>query len=466
MQIGTSNLLDGSTIFIADDEPGILELFQDFLEPHGAHVHTASSGKEALEVLEKLSPDVAILDVRMPEPDGIAVLQQLQERGCVFPIIIVTAQESSTITIEAMQNGAYDYIAKPFEPQTVVAVVEQAIEYHRRLQTASASSTTVEQDPRDVLIGHSVAMQEIYKLIGRVARSEATILVTGESGTGKERVAEALHRASTRREGPFIAVNCAALPETLLESELFGHEKGAFTGAVAQRKGRFEQAVKGTIFLDEVGEMSSATQKKLLRVLQERSFERVGGNVTVKANVRIIAATNRDLQHEVAEGNFREDLFYRLNVINIHLPPLHERQDDIPILIQHFLSRYAKKNQSPVPQITKEAMTILVAFHWPGNVRQLENTIERAVVLAQGQLIEPSHLLMPSISENTTRQRDILTTALAELMNQGAGLDTMLSRVRMQLIKLAIQQMNGDRSAAARLLAIPETELDQGADHV
>ena len=466
MQTGTSNILAGSTIFIADDEPGILELFQDFLEPHGTHIHTASSGKEALETLEKLSPDVAILDVRMPEPDGIAVLQQLQERGCLFPIIIVTAQESSTITIEAMQHGAYDYIAKPFEPQTVVAIVEQAIEYYRRIQTAPTPSETTAQDPRDVLIGHSLAMQEIYKLIGRVARSEATILVTGESGTGKERVAEALHRASARRDGPFIAVNCAALPETLLESELFGHEKGAFTGAVAQRKGRFEQAVKGTIFLDEIGEMSPATQKKLLRVLQERSFERVGGNVTIKANVRVIAATNRDLQQEVSEGNFREDLFYRLNVINIHLPPLHERKDDIPVLVQHFLSRYAKKNQSPVPQITEEAMAALTAFHWPGNVRQLENTIERAVVLAQGQLIEPTHLLMPSTTEDTDRQKDLLTSALTELMNQGDGLETMLSKVRTQLIKLAIQQMTGDRSAAAQLLAIPETELDQGSDHV
>ncbi|MEM8534524.1 MAG: sigma-54 dependent transcriptional regulator [Chloroflexota bacterium] len=459
-------MLDGSTIFIADDEPGILELFQDFLEPRGASIHTASSGKEALEVLEKLSPDVAILDVRMPEPDGIAVLQQLQERGCLFPIIIVTAQESSTVTIEAMQHGAYDYIAKPFEPHTVVSVVEQAIEYSRRVQAAPVPSTTTEQDPRDVLIGHSMAMQEIYKLIGRVARSEATILVTGESGTGKERVAEALHRASSRREGPFIAVNCAALPETLLESELFGHEKGAFTGAVAQRKGRFEQAVKGTIFLDEIGEMSPATQKKLLRVLQERSFERVGGNVTIKANVRVIAATNRDLQHEVTESNFREDLFYRLNVINIHLPPLQERKDDIPVLIQHFLSRYAKKNQSSIPQITEEAMERLLAFHWPGNVRQLENTIERAVVLAQGQLIELSHLLMPSANESEARKRDILTSALTELMNQGSGLDTMLSKVRAQLIKLAIEQMDGDRSAAAQLLAIPETELDQGSDHV
>lgn len=460
-------MLSGSTVLIADDEPDIRELFQDLLEPSGAQVRLASSGAEALAAIEESEPDLAILDVRMPAPDGLSILQQLRERGSTLPVIIVTAQESSTVTIEAMQHGAYDYIAKPFEPDAMLSLIERALEYRRRTRRAQAVAPKARdkaKDPRDLLIGRSAVMQEVYKLIGRVANSDVTVLITGDSGTGKERVAVAIHHASARRDGPFIPVNCAALPETLLESELFGHEKGAFTGAMSQRKGRFEQAAKGTIFLDEIGEMSPATQKKLLRVLQERTFERVGGNITIKANVRIIAATNRDLQQEVAENRFREDLYYRLNVINIHMPPLRDRKDDIPLLVEYFLSRQPKRPDGSPPRLTEETMQWLLDYHWPGNVRQLENAIERAVVLSQGQLIEPEQLLMPG--DEQVNKADPLRTALMPLLNQGQGLESILHHVRTQLITMALEQKEGNRAAAARLLAIPEQQLDQGYQNV
>lgn len=456
-------VLTGSTILVADDEPDIRELFQDLLEPSGAQVRLASSGTEALQVIATNNLDLAILDVRMPDPDGLALLKQLRAQGNDLPVIIVTAQESSTVTIEAMQHGAYDYIAKPFDPDTMLTLVQRALEYRQRTKHAHPVETRRKsKDPRDILIGRSTPMQEVYKLIGRVANSDVTVLITGESGTGKERVAQAIHQTSNRRENPFIAVNCAALPETLLESELFGHEKGAFTGAMAQRKGRFEQAAKGTIFLDEVGEMSPATQKKLLRVLQERSFERVGGNVTIKSTARVIAATNRDLQKDVGEGRFREDLYYRLNVINIHMPPLRDRKDDIPLLVEYFLARQPRRSDGSPPRLTNETMEWLLTYDWPGNVRQLENAIERAVVLSQGQLIEPAQLLIPSDEVDHDDHDYLLTSALSNLLKHRESLEVMLAHVRSQLIHLALQQKDGDRAAAAHLLGISEHELDQG----
>ncbi len=452
-------MLTDSIILVADDEPDIRELFLDLLEPSGVTIRMAASGAEALQIIETTDHlDLAILDVRMPPPDGLTILKQMHEKGNDLPIIIVTAQESSTITIEAMQHGAYDYIAKPFDPDAMLLMVERALEYRRRTRRASnVESSEPTTDPRDLLIGHSAAMQEVYKLIGRVANSDVTVLITGESGTGKERVARAIHHTSNRRNGPFIAVNCAALPETLLESELFGHEKGAFTGATAQRKGRFEQAAKGSIFLDEVGELSAATQKKMLRVLQERAFERVGGNTTIKADVRILAATNRNLAQDVPSGRFREDLYYRLNVINIHMPPLRERKDDIPMLVEYFLARQPKRADGSPPRLAQEAMDWLIHYDWPGNVRQLENAIERAVVLSQGNLIEPEFLWSGETSDSADY---LLTSALKELLSQGEGLETTMRRIRKQIITMVLQWHNGDRATAARALDISEDQLD------
>ncbi|HEU5014002.1 MAG TPA: sigma-54 dependent transcriptional regulator [Roseiflexaceae bacterium] len=447
--------LEGTNILIADDEESIRELFRDILEPEGAAVKVVGSGTEALKAIDAEEPDLAIFDVRMPAPDGLALLQQLRSKGVDIPVLIVTAQDSSTATIEAMQRGAYDYISKPFDPEEVLHVVQRAIEHRRLTKRVHALEQQVTKDPRDIMIGRSAPMQQVYKMIGRVASSDATVLITGESGTGKELVAHVLHRTSLRREGPFIAVNCAALPETLLESELFGHEKGAFTGAMAQRKGRFEQANKGTIFLDEVGEMSASTQKKLLRVLQERTFERVGGNVAVKVDVRVIAATNRDLLHDVTTGNFRDDLYYRLNVINIHMPPLRERKDDISLLVEHFLQKH-RVRAGEQPRITEDAMQMLIEYDWPGNVRQLENSIERAAVLAQGKVVSSEHL---QLNDSGSTHDQMLTSALGRLLGNGGSLDDMIKEVRGRLIELALERNNGDRAAAARMLDVDERTL-------
>jgi DNA-binding NtrC family response regulator len=358
-----------------------------------------------------------------------------------------------------MQSGAYDYLSKPFDPDDVLLVVGRALE-HRRLtrRVRSLEQQVGSKDPRDIIIGQSPPMHEVYKMIGRVANSDTTVLITGESGTGKELVARTLHNTSSRSEGPFITVNCAALPETLLESELFGHEKGAFTGAMAQRKGRFEQANRGTIFLDEIGEMSASTQKKLLRVLQERNFERVGGNVSVKVNVRVLAATNRDLGRAVAAGTFREDLYYRLNVINLHMPPLRERREDIPLLVEYFLSHRRHRKNTPPPRITDEALEHLMSYDWPGNVRQLENTIERAVVLSQNDLITLDHVLIPSGERD---QHALLNTFVRELLHQGYKLADMLDLVQREAIQIVRQQHEGDRSTAARVLGIDEKTLEE-----
>ncbi len=448
-------LLTDSSILIADDEPTIRELLRDILESEGATVRTVSNGMAVLAAVEEEEPDVAIFDVRMPPPDGLAVLQQLRAKGKDFPVLIITAQDSSTVTIEAMQRGAYDYLAKPFDTEEVVQCVSRALEQRRLTRRLYALEQQVNKDPRDVIVGRSAAMQQVYKMIGRVAGSSSTVLVTGESGTGKELVAQVLHQSSPRADGPFVAVNCAALPETLLESELFGHEKGAFTGAMVQRKGRFEQAHKGTLFLDEIGEISQGTQKKLLRVLQERTFERVGGNAAVKVDVRVITATNRDLQHEAEQGTFRDDLYYRLNVINIHMPALHDRTDDIPLLVNHFLNKHRLRGGQP-PRLTEAAMKALNEFAWPGNVRQLENTIERAVVLAQGGLISPEHLLL---SNTSTATDQALMSVLGRMLDQGDKLDAMLAELRRRLTMLAIERSNGDRATAAAALGVPEKSL-------
>ena len=447
--------LEGSTILIADDEAPIRDLLYDILTPEGATVRLTGSGKEVLAAIEHDEPDVVILDVRMPPPDGLAVLQTLRAKGLDLPVLIITAQDSSTMTIEAMQRGAYDYLGKPFDPDEILHTVQRAVEHRRLTRRVLALERQVTSDPRDILIGRSSALQQVYKLIGRVAGSDATVLITGESGTGKELVAQVLHRSSNRREGPFIAVNCAALPETLLESELFGHEKGSFTGAMTQRKGRFEQAAKGTLFLDEIGEVSPTTQKKLLRVLQERTFERVGGNAPLKADVRVLAATNRNLLEEARNGTFREDLYYRLNVVNIHMPALRECKDDIPLLIDHFLHKHRFSTAAPA-RITEAAFAAIMDQEWPGNVRQLENTIERAVVMAQGGLIGPEHLLL---SAGSVAREQILDGALARLIGGSDDLPTIMGNVRRRLIALALERTRGDHPAAARLLGVSEHDL-------
>ncbi|HEU4327652.1 MAG TPA: sigma-54 dependent transcriptional regulator [Roseiflexaceae bacterium] len=437
-------------ILIADDEADLRSLLTDLLAEEGYTVESVASGSE---VLNKLTADpgysLLLLDLMMPGMSGLEVLEKLRADSNDVPVIMVTAHGTSTNAIRAMQIGAYDYLQKPFDLEEVLIVVRRLFEH----QSLASRVRQLEQriDPRERMIGRSPAMREIYKTIGRVAHSDVSVLITGETGTGKELVANIIHNYSGRK-GEFIPVNCAALPETLIESELFGHEKGAFTGAVAQRKGRFEQANKGTIFLDEVGEISLAVQKKLLRVLQENEIERVGGTGIIKVDVRVLAATNRDLLEEVRQGNFREDLYYRLNVINIHMPPLRERRGDIPPLTEHFLSKYRYKPGAPPTKISEEAMERMESYHWPGNVRQLENEMERAVTLSQGRVITSQILSLAA--QGIPTQMDLATR-----VRNRDGIDTVLHDVERIMLREALRQSDDDIEEAARRLRLSPEEL-------
>ena len=441
-------------ILIADDTAAIREVLREALTDEGYEVSEASTGEEVLAVFNGgggTGPDLALMDIRMPGKDGLDVLRSLRaSRESELPVIVMTAFGSASTAIEAMKLGAFDYIAKPFELEEVTVAVGRFFE---RQDLSDRVVRLIAESTRDeILIGDSLAMQAIYKTVGRVARSDATVLVSGETGTGKELVATVLHRNSTYSSGPLIKVNCAALPETLLESELFGHEKGAFTGAVAQRKGRFELANKGTIFLDEVGEMTLATQKKLLRVLQEREFERVGGTNSIKVDTRVVAATNKDLPREIEAGNFREDLYYRLNVIAIDLPPLRERSGDIPLLVEHFLHKHRYGRGSGPARISQEAMNRLLSHEWPGNVSELENTVERAVIMARGGIIAEEHITFPG--QEARRTVDV-TQAIAD----GATLDAFLRDMESRFLREALRQAGGNESVAATLSGLDAKEM-------
>jgi DNA-binding NtrC family response regulator len=350
-------------------------------------------GFKALARFHEFAPDLVLTDLKMPGMDGVELLRKLREQDPETVVVLMTAFGAVETAVSAMREGAADYLTKPLNMDELMLVLERALERHRsRKETASLRQQLTERYKFENIVGNSAEMQQVFKSIAQVAPSRATVLLSGESGTGKELVAAAVHHRSTRASGPFVRLHCAALAESLLESELFGHERGAFTGAERRREGRFEQANSGTLFLDEISEISPSTQVKLLRVLQEREFERVGGNQTVHVDVRVIAASNRDLADMVAKGKFREDLFYRLNVINIRLPPLRERAGDVIALAQHFLAKYAKENAKTVDRISDDALALISAYGWPGNVRELENVIERAVVLADSDSIQPKHL--------------------------------------------------------------------------
>lgn len=387
---------DSKSILIVDDEPNIRRVLSAVFEKAGYQVYTAENGKKALDIIStEQNLDVVLCDLIMPDLNGVEVLKTAREINPRLSLIMITAHGTIKTAVDAMKLGAFDYITKPFDMDEIKLVVKNALERSQLL----VENTQLKQELKsryrfDEIVGNSGKMQEVFKIIERVANSNATVLIRGESGTGKELVARAIHYNSPRASKPFIAVSCAALPETLLESELFGHEKGAFTGAVGQKAGRFELAHQGTLFLDEIPEISPAVQVKLLRALQEREFERVGGTKTVKVDVRLIAATNRDLEQLVADGQFRADLYYRLQVIQIFLPPLRERREDIPALVEHFIAKFNAQNNKNIRYATKEAMDLLMNYSWPGNVRELENAIERAVVLtdADSDLIEPDVL--------------------------------------------------------------------------
>ena len=446
------------TVLIVDDDPPIREMLTDFLQEEGYETLVAGDGAGALDVLRQSAAriDLALLDVRLPDVQGLEILRAMAEKGMELPVIVMTAHGTSSTAIHSMQLGAYDYLTKPIDLNQLGLTIRRLLEHHALAQQVkSLQSKLNEHLIRERIVGQSPAMQEVYKLIGRVAGSDATVLVSGETGTGKELVAEVIHENSVRADQPMIKVNCAALPETLLESELFGHEKGSFTGAISQRKGRFELANGGTIFLDEIGEMSANTQKKFLRVLQHGEFQRVGGSETLYTDTRVIAATNKNLEREVEEGRFRDDLYYRLNVIRIEMPPLRERREDIPLLTAHFLERHRYRPGFPPTRISEEALKILMEYSWPGNVRQLENAIERATVLAQGKLITAEHVTLdsPLMADNLYN--------LSQRLRARTPLDGILREVEHLALDIAINQARGDREEAARLLGLSSDELER-----
>jgi two-component system response regulator AtoC len=385
-----------ATLLIADDDPVALALLAEVLAGEGYTVRAASGGAACLELAAREPVELAIVDLRMPDIDGLEVIRRLAVIRPGIPIIILTAFAGIDTAIEAIRSGATDYLSKPFRMEQITIAVRRILE-SKRLARENVQFRQERADRFGVgnLIGQSPAMVEVYKLVARVAGLDTTVLIQGETGTGKELVARAIHHASPRADGPFVVVDCSALAETLFESELFGHERGAFTGALTARRGLFETAAGGTCLLDEIGELSPALQAKLLRALQEQSIRRVGGNEQIAVNVRMIAATNRDLRKRVDEGAFREDLYYRLNVVSIAVPPLRERGGDVHLLAQHFVDQYARAAKKAIRGLARETLDLLSAHHWPGNVRELENTIARAVALSSSELLMPDAMSLP-----------------------------------------------------------------------
>ena len=430
-------------ILVVDDEPIVRESLRDWLGDAGYQVLIAENGPQALEIIEKEKLGIVIADLVMPGMDGIELMRRAREILPNIQVIIITAYGSITTAIAAMKEGAYDYIEKPFCPERVEPLIERLVEHQGLIEENLSLRQRLEDRYRfENIIAKSPKMQRVIELIEIVARSNATVLITGDSGTGKELVARAIHSQSHRRDKPFVAISCAALPESLLESELFGHEKGSFTGAYTQKKGKFEFANRGTLFLDEIGDMSANIQVHLLRVLEEKAFTRVGGNEEMKVDVRIISATNKDLKKAVASGEFREDLYYRLNVVTVELPPLRERGEDIPLLAEHFLNEFALENRKEVAGFSPEAMELLLRYDWPGNVRELENAIERAVILAKNSLIEVAHLHQQSLS-------------LAHSALPGKSLE---EREKDHILRV-LSETGGNYSQAARILGITRMTL-------
>ncbi len=445
------------TILIVDDEKHYRFILSEVLEDEGYRSFTAASGMEALDLLKSQIIDLVLTDVKMPGMTGIDLLEKIKEIHPELPVIIMTAFGSVEKAVEAMQKGAYTFILKPFENDALIAHITKSISMYRIVQENALLRDTVQTRYQfDNIIGKSKPMQKLYEIIRKVAPTSATVLIEGESGTGKEMVARSIHYNSPRKDHPMVAVNCAAFAESLLESELFGHEKGAFTGAAALKKGRFEIADKGTLFLDEIGELSMPLQVKLLRVLQEKTIERVGGTTPIPVDFRLIAATNKTLEDEVAKNRFREDLYYRLNVVKAVIPPLRERQEDIPLLMNHFIEKFTRESSTvnPVKGISKEAVRILCDHSWNGNVRELENVIERSVILASQEVITPADL--PPRMRETPK-----TTLDLDGIPEGVGLVETLAAVEKRMIIRAMTLSENVQTQAARILGIGKSGLNQ-----
>jgi two-component system, NtrC family, response regulator AtoC len=436
--------MSNSTILVAEDEEVARASLAALLESEGFRVLIAADGVEALSLILHEEPDAVLLDIRMPRLDGLSVLRQALSGGSQSAFLVMTAFGDSVTAIEAMKLGAFDYLAKPLDFEYVLAQLRRATEQQRFSRNAKAALPP-ELPPHNLpMVGYSPPMQRVYKLIGQVAASDATVLVRGESGTGKELVVNAIHENSSRARGPLLKVNCAAIPESLLESELFGHEKGAFTNALFRRIGRFEEAHGGTLFLDEIAELAPALQAKLLRAVQERSIERLGSNTPTHIDIRLITATAKNLEQAVSRGEFREDLYYRLNVVSVALPALRERKQDIPALVRHFLQRSGQ----PV-SLTPAALSLLCQHHWPGNVRELENTIARALVLARGNVIDQDDILLLADQQGSTA-----TARWTDLVSLDIGWKRNVELLEQALIERALVAAQGKKSKAADSLGI------------
>lgn len=438
-------------ILIVDDEEGMRRLLSRVLTREGYDTVAVGSGAEALRLVANERFDLVVTDIKMPEMDGLQLLAELKEYEPSLLVIVITAYGTIENAVQALRSGAYDYIAKPFENDEIRLTVAKALERERLL--AENRYLHAELEGRydfSGIIGSSPAMQKIYEMVLSVAASNANVLVTGESGTGKELLARSIHYNSPRKEKPFVVLNSAALSEGVLESELFGHEKGAFTGALDTRKGRFERADQGTLFIDEVAEMSMTAQVKLLRVIQEHEFERVGGNKTISVNVRIVAATNKILEDQVKDGKFREDLYYRLNVVNINVPPLRSRREDIEPLTKYFLEKYSAETGKKITELAPRALSCLLAHDWPGNIRELQNAIERAVVLAKGSVLTPRDFPQGMQGDDQI---------CLQIPEKGGSLTDILEDLERQLILQTLQREDGSQTRAADTLGIKRTTL-------
>ncbi|NLI82334.1 MAG: sigma-54-dependent Fis family transcriptional regulator [Deltaproteobacteria bacterium] len=444
-----------SRILVVDDEPNTLSAIVDLLEEEGYEVKLVSSGKEAVAQLQQKDHDIVITDLAMPEMNGMELLAHVKEHYPDTTVIVLTGVGTIENAVEAMKQGAFDYLTKPAKIDEILLVLKRSQEM-RALKDENVLLRSQLQDQYrfDRIIGQSAPMQNLYRIVKRVAKTDSTVLITGESGTGKELIANAIHYYSDRKDKPFVPINCGAIPEELLESELFGHEKGAFTGAFKDRKGRFEMADKGTIFLDEIGEMSPKLQVKLLRFLQETKFERIGGSRTIQVDVRIIAATNKNLEKAVAAGEFREDLFYRLNVIPIQVPPLRDREGDCPLLVRHFLKQHCLKKEIPLKRISQEALESLENYAWPGNVRELENVIERLVILTEGEEIG-----LEDLPSRMRPERQPTPRTPVEIGESGINLKDYLEELENRLILDALKKAGGVKNKAAKLLGLNRTTL-------
>jgi len=447
------------SILVVDDEPNYLIVLSELLRDEGFEVFTAPSGKDGMTQVHEADLDLVITDMQMPGMDGLQFLDAIKETNSTLPVIMITAFAEVDKAVAAMQAGAYNYLAKPFSNDELLINVNKAIHHYSLVkENTRLRKEMFDRTGYSGMVGKSKQMQQVYELIEKVAPTPSSVLITGESGTGKELVAKATHFNSPRADKPFITVNCAALAENLLESELFGHEKGAFTGAVAMRKGRFELADGGSLFLDEIGDIPLALQAKLLRAIQEKSFERVGGTATLRVDVRIVSATNKDLKEEVNKGTFREDLYYRLNVIHMKLPALRERQDDIPLLVNYFVDSMAIRLEKPGLEIEKDAMRLLVSLPWEGNVRELENTIERATILCDDNTIRSEDVQPESLGSDKQKAfgREL---NLDQMIPAGAGLNDVLYAIEDRMLNQALDDTSFIQARAAEKLGITKSLL-------